>query len=374
MQSNNKIFINAGEQSGDMHAGALINKLKGLKSNLIISGIGGKSLQEQGVNIVHHYSKVNFIGFSSVIGNYFKIKSVFNDCVNFIRKTNPDVVILVDFPGFNLKIAKEIKRFYKGTIIYYISPQIWAWHKSRINIIKNCVDRMMVVFPFEADFYKQEGFNADFVGHPIIEKIDNFTFEKTKVQNESFIISLMPGSRMEEFKRNYPIFEKTAVKLQSDFNCKIKLIKASSLENNPFIESALKSGFEISDENLESNYENIFNSDFVLTKFGTSSLECALLGTPFCSGYKANYVNYIIAKSFVKLKYLTLVNILADKPVVKEFIQNDFTVDNLYNEVAKTLSDEKYRSRMLGEFIKVKSALGSENVIKKAENIILEYL
>lgn len=374
MQSNNKIFIITGEQSGDMHAGSLINKLKGLKSNLIISGVGGKSLQEQGVNIVHHYSKVNFIGFSSVIGNYFKIKSVFNDCVNFIKETNPDVVILVDFPGFNLKIAKEIKGFYRGTVIYYISPQIWAWHKSRINVIKNCVDRMMVVFPFEVDFYKQEGFNADFVGHPIIEKIENFIFERTKVQNEGFVISLMPGSRLEEFKRIYPVFEKTALKLQSNIGCKIKLIKASSLANNPFIESALKSGFEISDENLESNYENIFNSDFVLTKFGTSSLECALLGTPFCSGYKANFANYIIAKSFVKLKYLTLVNILADKPIVKEFIQKDFTVDNLYNEVTKTLSDEKYKNNMLGEFAKVKSALSSENVITKAENIILEYL
>lgn len=374
MQPKNKIFIIAGEQSGDMHAGALINKLKRLKSNLIISGVGGKSLQYQGVNIVHHYSKVNYIGFSSVIGNYFNIKSVFNDCVNFIRNENPDVVILVDFPGFNLKIAKEIKSFYKGKIIYYISPQIWAWHKSRIKIIRNCVDRMMVVFPFEVDFYKQEGFNADFVGHPIIEIIDNFIFKREKVRNENFIISLMPGSRLEEFKRIYPVFEKTAVKLQSNFKCKIKLIKASSLGNNSFIESAIKSGFEISDENLESNYENIYNSDFVLTKFGTSSLECALLGTPFCSGYKANFMNYVIAKLFVKLKYLTLVNILANKPIVKEFIQSDFTVDNLYNEVTKALSDDKYRSGMLSEFVKVKSALGSENVPIKAENIILEYL
>lgn len=374
MQPKNKIFVIAGEQSGDMHAGALINKLKILKSNLTISGVGGKSLQEQGVNIVHHYSKVNYIGFSSVIGNYFNIKSVFNDCVNFIRNENPDVVILVDFPGFNLKIAKEIKSFYKGKIIYYISPQIWAWHKSRIKIIRNCVDRMMVVFPFEVDFYNQEGFNADFVGHPIIEKIDNFIFKREKIRNDNFVISLMPGSRIEEFKRIYPVFEKTAIKLQSNFKCKIKLIKASSLGNNIFIESAIKSGFEISDENIESNYENIYNSDFVLTKFGTSSLECALLGTPFCSGYKANFMNYVIAKLFVKLKYLTLLNILANKPIVKEFIQSDFTVDNLYNEVTKALSDDKYRSGMLSEFVKVKSVLSSENVPKKAENIILEYL
>lgn len=374
MYSKNKIFIIAGEQSGDMHAGSLIRKLNRLRSNLKITGIGGKSLQEQGVDILHHYTKVNYIGFSSVIVNYFKIKSVFNDCVNFIRKSNPDVVILVDFPGFNLKIAKEIRSFYKGKILYYISPQIWAWHKSRIKTIKDCVDRMMVVFPFEVDFYKQEGYDANFVGHPIIEKIDNFLFEKKKVKNKQFVISIMPGSRTEEFKRIYPIFEKTALQLQSKNNCKIKLIKASSLENIPLLESALKSGFDISDENSESNYENIFNSDFVLTKFGTSSLECALLGTPFCSGYKANFLNYHIAKFFVKLKYLTLVNILADKPLVKEFIQNDFTVDNLYNEVTKTLSDETYRDRMISEFKEVKSSLSSESVSKKAENIILEYL
>jgi len=374
LHSKNKIFIIAGEQSGDMHAGELIRKLNYLRNDLIISGIGGKSLQEQGVNILHHYSKVNYIGFSSVIRNYSEIKSVFNDCLNHIKKTNPDVIILVDFPGFNLKIAKEIKSYYKGKIIYYISPQIWAWHKSRINIIKKCVDRMLVVFPFEVDFYKNEGYEADFVGHPIMEKINSFLNGRNKIINEQFVIALMPGSRMEEFKRIYPVFEKAALKLQNNYNCRIKLIKASSLENNHFLDSALKYGFEISDENYQSNYENIFSADFVLTKFGTSSLECALLETPFCSGYKANYINYLIAKSFVKLKYLTLVNILADKPLVKEFIQNDFTVENLYNEAIKTLSDKHYRKEMINEFRKVKESLNSENVKIKAENIIIGYL
>lgn len=374
MHSKNKIFIIAGEQSGDMHAGELLRKLNFLKSDLITSGIGGRSLQEQGMNILHHYSEINYIGFSSVIKNYNKIKSVFNDCKNYIKKAEPDVIILVDFPGFNLKIAKEIKSFYKGKIIYYISPQIWAWHKSRINIIKKCVDKMLVVFPFELDFYRNEGYDADFVGHPIIEKINSFINGRNKVTKEQIVISLMPGSRMEEFKRIYPTFEQAALKLQNIYNCKIKLIKASSLANNRFLDSALKCGFEISDENSQSNYENIYNSDFVLTKFGTSSLECALLETPFCSGYKANYINYLIAKLFVKLKYLTLVNILADKPLVKEFIQNDLTVDNLCNEVSKTLSDIQYRENMINEFKKVKASLSSGNVKKKAENIILEYL
>jgi lipid-A-disaccharide synthase len=171
MQNNPKIFVVAGEASGDANGAELVCEISKLNNLISFSGIGGAKLREKNVNIIHEYSLINFIGFSNVIKNIAKIKRVLRNTIDYIKKNKPDIVILIDFPGFNLKLAETIRKFYKGKIVYYISPQIWAWHKNRIEKIKKYIDRMLVIFPFEVGFYNKLNYNVDYVGHPMINRI-----------------------------------------------------------------------------------------------------------------------------------------------------------------------------------------------------------
>src|SRR5690606_10059518 len=215
---NKKIFIIAGEASGDAHSGALISKLKEIYPNIDVSGIGGNELKSQGVNILYSYSEVNYIGFTAVIRNLPAIKKRLSQAVDYVKELNPDLIILVDFPGFNLKFAEMVRKFYNGKIVYYISPQLWAWHKDRVKKIRTLVDEMLVVFPFEVDFYAKEGVEAKFVGHPLVEKINNFLSSYTPQPKKNKVITLLPGSRKEEIKRILPALLKASQKLKEEFN------------------------------------------------------------------------------------------------------------------------------------------------------------
>ncbi|MGH2575942.1 MAG: lipid-A-disaccharide synthase [Ignavibacteria bacterium] len=377
-QSRNKnIFISAGELSGDLHAADLVKQIKhqsgGVKINFI--GLGGDMMKAEGMNLLYHIKSLSTIGYLDVIKKYSFFKKVLKDCINSVKKINPDIIILIDYPGFNLRFAEELRKFYDKKIVYYISPQVWAWHKNRVHKIKKYIDRMLVVFPFEKDFYESYGVSVTYVGHPLVKSIKKFLAENPRVKKaygSDKEIAILPGSRRDEIKNHLPVLLQTARQLQKEFDIKINISKAKSLDESAFngFETELKN-FNLTDENV---YRLILNSDLVLTKAGTSTVECALIGNPFIIFYKTFSLNYYLLKPIVKVNNLGMVNILAKENVIREFIQKDFKAENLLNESQKILTDDNYSEKLTNQLKSVWNILGDEDASANAAKIILLYL
>ena len=370
-QEKHHIFIIAGETSGDMHGAELVKSIKEKRNEINISGIGGELLKNSGVELLYNYNDVNFIGFSSIIKNYSNIKNILFHSIEYVGKINPDIVILIDFPGFNLRFANEIRKFYKGKIIYYISPQVWAWHKGRVKKMKQIIDRMLVILPFEVDFYKNEGINAEYVGHPLIKKIDGFLSENKKVKYDKFVLTLLPGTRKEEIIKIFPILSETALRFKNEFDIEVNVMHPLNFDLNIYSRNNIIPDYNFVPNSGDNIYKTILNSDLVITKFGTSTLECALLETPFISVYKANYFNYFIAKTLSDIKYVSLPNILLQKEIVKEYLQNNMTVANLLKEGKKILFENDYKNNMINNFKLVKDVFLNAHIARSAEEIII---
>ncbi|HMQ68054.1 MAG TPA: lipid-A-disaccharide synthase [Ignavibacteria bacterium] len=360
---NKKIFVFAGESSGDMHAASLIRELKDLLPEISITGIGGPEMLKENVDLLYDLKQVNFIGFSSVIKNIRKIKSILNKCISEIKKNDPDAVILIDYPGFNLKLIREIRKFYTGKIIYYISPQLWAWHKSRVKIIQKFVDLMLVVFPFEVDFYSKENVKAVFVGHPLIKRIDKFIASNSKTSSDKTVISILPGSRKDEIERMLPVLVNAASLLKKEFNAEINFICSSNFNKSFYEEKITNKDFIIiyDENNSDLNYRTILNSDLVITKSGTSTMECALIGTPFCVVYKTGNLNYAIGKRLVDVEHIAMVNILLKRKAVKEFLQDEMTAENIFEEAERLINDKEYSEKIRSGFTELREILGNKD-------------
>ncbi len=370
------IFIIAGESSGDMHASSLIRELKKIQSGISFTGIGGPKMKSENVSLLYDISQLNFIGFSSVIRNIRKIKAALNHCISEIKKLDPEAVILVDYPGFNLKIIKGISKFYKGKIIYYISPQLWAWHKSRVKIIRKHVDLMIVVFPFEVDFYKNENVTAVYAGHPLVKKIDAFLSDNVKAAQNKITISFLPGSRKDEIDRMMPVLVEAAGKFKKEFDCTINFICTTNYKESYFKNFIKGNDFKLiyDSDNIDLNYRTILNSDLVVSKSGTSTMECALIGTPFLVIYKTGELNYAIGKRLVKVDHIAMVNILLEKRAVKEFLQNEMTAENIFEEGKKILTDGDYAAEMKNNFKKLRNILTYKDASNNAAGIIMNFM
>ncbi|MBN8584985.1 MAG: lipid-A-disaccharide synthase [Ignavibacteria bacterium] len=369
--SNNagSVFISAGEQSGDMHASSLMKELNRLSHRkLTFSGLGGDLMQAEGLNAMYHVKDLATVGFVDVIKKYSFFKKAIRDASDFIRLNSPDTVILVDYPGFNLRLAEEIRNFYKKKIIYYISPQLWAWHEKRVFKIKKYVDLMLVVFPFEVDFYSRFDVKAIFTGHPLVKRIDEYISSHPVKPRNKKTITILPGSRKDEIKNHMPVLIQTIKLIKKDIDADINISIAPGLEGS-FDEFRN----ELKEFNLtgEKTYDLILNSDLVLAKAGTSTMECALLGTPYLIFYKTFPLNYYLLKPVVKIDKLGIVNILLEGNVIKEFIQNDFTPGKLHSEAMKLLEDTDYRNEMKENFQKVKRILGSKDASTEAAALII---
>lgn len=371
-----KIFIIAGESSGDMHAASLINELKNIYSDAVIKGIGGSELNSAGTQLIYNKSEVSYIGFSSVIRNIKKLKKIIDNTGKFILQFDPDVVILIDFPGFNLKIATGIRKKFKGKIVYYISPQLWAWHKSRVKIIRQCIDLMLVVFPFEVDFYKKENVSAKFTGHPLIKKTDKFLNENSKLKSDKLTISFMPGSRKDEIKLMLPVMVKTAELFQQEFDCNINFICSDNFDITYYEKFVIGHNFNLirSEGNDFANYRTILNSDLVITKSGTSTMECALIGTPFCVVYKTGAFNYAIGKRLIKVDHIAMINILLGKSAVKEFLQEKMQPEEIFLEGKRIINDYEYRNKMLADFKELRKILTDKDASMNAALMISELM
>ena len=369
-----KYYIITGEASGDLHASNLVKALKKLDTDASFRGWGGERMRDAGTVVVRHYRDLAFMGFLEVAINILTIISNFRFCKRDILLYRPDVVILVDYPGFNLRIARYLHQK-NIRVFYYISPQLWAWRPSRLKTIKACVDRMFVILPFEKEFYKNHDYQVDFVGHPLLDVIneqqslpDRRSFLLRNELSDKPIVALLPGSREQEI---------------------IKMLKVMSAVSRGFPEyqfviggvptvlphvysaSFREGGLPVV---FEQTYNLLKHSVAALVTSGTATLETALMNIPQVVCYKGSYFSFQIARQVVHVKFISLVNLITDKEIVKELIQDQVTSDNLAANLKKILPGTPGREIMLRDYEILRDRLGGTGASARTAELMIQYL
>ncbi|MCM8765799.1 MAG: lipid-A-disaccharide synthase [Candidatus Omnitrophica bacterium] len=369
------IFIVAGESSGDLHGSRLAKAIKKLDPEIKICGTGGSLMQTSGVEIYYNFLELAVVGFWEVLKNLGKFRSIFKLLVKKLEEVKPDLVVLIDYPGFNLRFAKEVKRR-NIKLVYYISPQVWAWGRKRIRLIKRLVDKMIVIFKFEEGLYKSYGIDAVFVGHPLLDMVKpsqtkNALLEKYKIDYSKKIISLLPGSREMEIRRHLPILLETAKLISQKIpDVEFTISRAPHLPNGLF--SSLLSNFPISVLVLENSYDCIELADFVLVSSGTATLETAILGKPMLIIYKTSFLTWLIIKPQIKIPYVGMVNIVAKEEVVPEFVQYKARPEKISQKVTELLNNPEELKKMKEKLEMVKNRLGTLGAAERAAKIVYE--
>ena len=369
-----KYYIIAGEASGDLHGSNLIASIKKKDPRAKIRSWGGDLMKAQGATLVKHYRNLAFMGFVEVLMHLKIILNNFKLCKKDILKFAPDAIILIDYPGFNIKIAKFAHK-HNIKVYYYISPQVWAWKKRRVHTLKKVVDKMLVILPFEKPFYEEYDMEAHFVGHPLLDELSKLKNVNRKVflkQNnldpKKEVIALLPGSRKQEVSRMLEIMLKT-IKFYPNYQFVIGC--APSLD-----ESFYKS--IIGNENVHllfnKTYQILQIASAAMVTSGTATLETALLYVPEVVCYKGNPISYHIAKKLIKVKFISLVNLIMNKEVVKELIQDDLTPENIKKELDLILTSHKKQRDLLEDYDELKCVLGNAGASNNAASIIVSDL
>ncbi len=368
-----RYYMIAGEASGDLHASRLIRAIKQNDPNATIRAWGGDLMQAEGATLIKHYRDLAFMGFSEVLMNLKTILSNMKFCKADLLEFNPDVVVFIDYPGFNLPMASFAKK--KGfKTAYYISPQIWAWKEQRVHTIKKVVDKMMVILPFEKEFYQKFDYAVDYVGHPLIEIIDGFkqSFGAEEFKRElglsqdKKIVALLPGSRIQEIRKKLPIMLE-ATKEFPDLH--FILAQASSLSDE--LISAYTTSYPNVQVVKDKTYALLSIADAALVTSGTATLETALFKVPEVVCYKGSAISYHIGKRLIKVPFIALVNLIMKKKVVEELIQDELNSQNIKTALAKILNPGIERETMINEFHYLHTLLSSEgSASTKAAKII----
>lgn len=345
-----KYYIIAGEASGDLHGSNLIKALKQQDPEADIRCCGGDLMQAAGAHLVKHYRNLAFMGFIEVVRNLRTILRNLSFCKKDIIAFRPDAIILVDYPGFNLRIAQWAKA-QELRVIYYISPQVWAWKESRVNIIRNCVDKMLVILPFEKDFYKKWDYPVEYVGHPLVEVVNEWQVQHPHLQ-KSNTIALLPGSRKQEILKKLPVMLEVS-RFFPDYEFVVAM--APGMEKTFY--NNLLSGYQNVKAVTGKTYSLLMQSVAALVTSGTATLETALFGVPEVVCYKGSTISYEIAKRVIKIKYISLVNLIMDKPVVKELIQHELTVQNVKEELQDLLTHTGRIEQMKQDYVALKNLL-----------------
>ncbi|WP_417601776.1 lipid-A-disaccharide synthase [Owenweeksia hongkongensis] len=364
-----KYYIIAGEASGDLHGANLMRELAAQDAQADFRFWGGDRMQAVGGLLRKHYRDLAFMGFVEVVLNIRTIVSNLKFCKEDIKAYKPDALILIDYPGFNMRIAEWAKK--EGIkVIYYISPQIWAWKQNRVHKLKRDVDRMLCILPFEKDFYARFDMEVDFVGHPLIDAIErreNLMPEEHKkdlgLDPSKPVIAILPGSRKQEIQSMLPTMLKAGRKFKDH---QLVLAMAPSQDLHFYKKVAdLKDVATLSGK----TYDLFEIADAALVTSGTATLEAALFEVPEVVCYKGNWISYHIARQLIKVNYISLVNLIADKEVVKEMIQADMNVSKLQKELEKCISNKGYFTE---EYKKLKELLGGPGASQRAAKIIVE--
>jgi lipid-A-disaccharide synthase len=365
-----RYYIIAGEASGDLHGGNLIYELNKLDEHSLIRAWGGENMQREGAEIVKHYRDLAFMGFTEVLLNLPTILKNISFCKKDILEFKPDVLILIDYPGFNLRIAQFAKE--AGIkVFYYISPQIWAWKQNRVFKIKNVVDRMFVILPFEKEFYHKFGIEVSFPGHPLLDALSKFSFKRdSSSDNKKNLkrVALLPGSRKQEISRILPVML-DSLKDFDDVEVQIGVAPAIPIEFYKSIIGSAKVHLF-----TQGTYELLTKSDVALVTSGTATLETALMNVPQIVCYKGGQISYLLAKRFIKVKYISLVNLILDKEAVPELIQGEMRRERIIPILKDLLEDSVLRVEMEKDYDKLKKILGGKGASKRAATEMITLL
>jgi lipid-A-disaccharide synthase len=366
-----KYYIIAGEASGDLHGGNLIREIKKLDTTADIRCWGGDKMNAAGGTLVKHYRDLAFMGFTEVLMN---LRTIFRNlafCKEDIEQYQPDAIVLIDYPGFNLRIARWAKE--KGyKVIYYISPQVWAWKEGRVKMMKATIDRMIVILPFEKKYFNDKwNWKVEYVGHPLVEEIEKQQQKPVSDQlADKPIIALLPGSRKQEILKKLPVMLEVS---RSFPGHQFIVAKAPGVEESFY--DALLSTYQNVSYVSGRTYDLLVQSEAALVTSGTATLETALFGVPEVVCYKGSPISYQIAKRVIKVKYISLVNLIMDKLVVKELIQDQLTATNLKKELEDLLHNEQRRAELKKDYAELKKILTQGgNASSSAARSIVDFL
>ncbi len=373
-----KLFFIAGESSGDLHGAHLINSILSLDPTIKTYGIGGSQMKKAGAEIFEDLTDKAIIGFIEVIKNIRFFKTTFDLTLQKIDQIKPTAVILIDYPGFNLKIAAEIKKR-NIPVIYYISPQIWAWGRKRIKLIRKVVDIMIVVFQFEEVLYKQEGVKVVFYGHPLIDIVKSTDYNEGILQNHNIdkskkIVSLLPGSRINEVQRILPVMlESVSIIHNNNKNIQFLIIKSPNINNKIYEDIMDIKNLPV--RLIESDTYNLLSiSDFAMVCSGTATLETAILQIPMLIIYKVSFLSWLVIKNLIKIPFVSLVNIVAGKEIVQEFLQFNAKSKMIAAYTLDVLNDEKKINKIKYDLREVTKTLGNPGACKRTAEYILNFL
>ena len=375
---NKTVLIIAGEASGDMHGANLVREMLNRDPALKFYGIGGKRMQQEGVQLLADASTMAVVGLTEVVFKLKDILKIMRTIKKSLDERRPDLVVLIDYPDFNLPVAKAARR-HNIKVLYYISPQVWAWRQSRIEQIKKTVTRMAVILPFEVETYRRHGFAADYVGHPLLDMIKT-TYSKKEsrkkfdLHEDKITIGILPGSRMSEIKKLLPeLLQAATIMKDSIPELQFVVPLADTLEEKNL--TGIIAGFPI-DVNVISGqtYDVVSCADLALVASGTATLETALLKVPMIIVYKISPLSYFIGKLFVRVKNIGLVNIIAEKTIVPELIQNDASGARIAREALSILGDETKKQAMIRELEAIRSRLGEPGAAIKTAKLALDML
>lgn len=371
-----RYYMIAGEASGDLHGSNLIKELKKLDQAATIRCWGGDLMQAAGGELVKHYRDLAFMGFLEVVKNLGTILRNLKLCKEDILQFKPDTLILIDYPGFNLRIAEWAKE--QGIrVIYYISPQVWAWKENRVKKMKTCIDKMLVILPFEKDYYRDKwNWEVEYVGHPLVEVVEEYQNTEYRIQHteggkqDKPIVALLPGSRKQEILKKLPIM----MAVSKDFPELQFVVAKAPGQEDAFYDSLLQGYPNVSSVSGKT-YTLLLQSKAALVTSGTATLETALFGVPEVVCYKGSNISYQIAKRLIKVKYISLVNLIMDKLVVKELIQDELTPANLQKELNELLHNPARQQQLKADYAALKQLLGKGgHASAKAAASIVQYL
>ena len=367
------IFIISGEESGDMHGAALMRALRAIMPGLAVRGMGGERMRKEGL-VGLDFKSVSVVGITEVIGRFPAILRTFNALVSGLASDRPDAVVLIDFPDFNLRLAAKAKKL-GIPVIYYISPQVWAWRKGRIKKIAALVDKMLVVFPFEEALYRNEGVQVEYVGHPLkdiaVSALSPLEARRSMgIAPHAKVIALLPGSRTSEVTRHLPVMLRAAEMIDQGLGEKAVFIipAASGIEDsliNGFLEGCRSQVSVLRGE----MYKALTASDAAIVASGTATLETALIGAPMVIIYKVSALSYAIGKALIDMEFYGLPNIVAGRKIVEELIQSEAAPEAVSSEILQILKDIKKRNDIIQNYDAVRERLGSGAAEKAAKRI-----
>ncbi|MDY0197444.1 MAG: lipid-A-disaccharide synthase [Tenuifilaceae bacterium] len=366
-----KYFIIAGEASGDLHASNLMRGINENDPDAQFMFFGGDLMLKQGGQLIKHYKDMAFMGFIEVLQNLNQVSKNLKLCKQSIKAFNPDVLILVDYAGFNLRIAKYAKKLdYK--VVYYIAPKVWAWKESRVKQLRKYVDKLIIIFPFEEEYFMRKGVDAVYLGNPLVDTLqaipDDGKFIVQHALEQKPIISLLAGSRKQEIKHNLPVML-TLIKKFPQYQ--FVIAGAPSLSIEDYKQHMGNANVPI----VFNQTQNLLrNSTVAVVTSGTATLEAALYNIPEVVCYKGSAISMLIAWMVIRVKYISLVNLIMDKEVVKELIQFKLNPESLYNEVSSLLPGEQHRNEMLDSFLQLRNILGESETSSRVAKFIIGFI